>query len=194
MAERVRRRSNVLGRTITVKDRPYKVVGVMPPRFRGQSGKTQMWLPVMMAEHFMYKGATTASFGWWIRVVGRLKPGVSEPTATAQMPGLQAQVAAEAPSFLKNASRDGKEIFQLVPFRDDQSRSRRQPIVRRRAHRGRFRAADACANTANLLLGRAVTRQPEFALRRALGASRGAMLDRLGGSRPAGISSVVAAA
>ena len=166
----------VLGRAVTIKGRPYVVVGVMPPQFRGQSGTAQIWLPVMMADHFMYKGAASGAFSWWMRVVARLAPNVAEPVAVAQMQGLTARVAAEAPIYLKSATRDGTELFQLVPFRAikvDPDVSRSFVVVLAAVG---FVLLIACANTANLLLGRAVTRQPEFALRRALGASRGAIV------------------
>jgi len=161
---------------VLLKDRVYSVVGVMPSSFRGQTGSTQLWLPVMMADHFMYKGAATASYGWWMRVVARLKPEVTAPAASAQMPALSRRVFEIAPSMMKTAMRDGRELFQLVPFREikvdpDVSRS----FVVLLAAVG-FVLLIACANTANLLLGRAVARQGEFAIRRALGASQSAIV------------------
>jgi putative ABC transport system permease protein len=162
-----------VGATIGIKDRRYQIVGVMPATFRGQSGTVEMWVPGMMADHAMYKGAATGAFSWWVRVIARLAPGMSREQAQAAMPGLTGRVAELVPAMMPASRRaDGTELFKLVPLKEtkiDPEVSRTFVLFLLGVG---FVLLIACANTANLLLGRAIARQKEFGVRRALGASR----------------------
>ncbi|HXT30336.1 MAG TPA: ABC transporter permease [Vicinamibacterales bacterium] len=166
----------VIGRTLAIKGRPYEIVGVMPPAFQGQTGTAQIWLPVMMADHFMYEGAASQAFGWWMRVAARVRPDMTLHAAQSRMPAITERTGRIDASRLARATKNGREQFQLLPLRDVKV----DPVVGRSflillAAVG-FVLLIATANTANLLVGRAVTRRAEFALRRAIGASQATVI------------------
>ena len=162
----------IVGKTVSIKNRSYEIIGVLPPTFRGQSGTTEMWITAMASEHAVGKGTASGGFAWWMGVIGRLKPGVNLAQARAEMPGLVKKVDE---TFLAKMS-PGQERYELVPLKElkvhpEVSRS----FVLLLGAVG-FVLLIACANTANLLLGRAIARQKDFAIRRALGAGRAAIV------------------
>ena len=164
--------AQVVGKTLTINGRPYEVIGVMPPAFRGQSGTAELWITAMASEHAIGKGTATSGGWWWMGVIARLKPGVTPVQAAAEMPMLQNLVDQ---TFMARMSPD-EERYQLVPLKalkvhPEVSRS----FVLLLAAVG-FVLLIACANSASLMLGRAIARQKDFALRRALGAGRGVII------------------
>lgn len=161
----------IVGASVTIKQRPYEIIGVMPPAFRGQDGTTEVWLTATAAEHAIGKSATSGGY-WWMGVIARLAPGTTHAQAEAAMPALSARVDE---TFMARMG-PGEERYQLVPFKalkvnPEISRS----FVLLLAAVG-FVLLIACANSANLMLGRAVARRKDFALRRALGASRSVII------------------
>jgi len=156
-----------IGRSVRINDRPYEIVGVMPEAFRGlQILPPDYWAPLALAGQFRdaYAGIED---GIRVQVVGRLKPGMSPQTATA---GLDVWLAAqsgsrptfEPPASIRLRPRPGNlptDLESLVIW---------GPI---------FFAFGlilmiGCANVANLLLARGVSRQREIGIRLSLGASR----------------------
>jgi predicted permease len=166
---------DALGQAITIRNRPYQVIGVLPPSFRGQSGTAELWLTTHAAEHAVGTGMVTHAASWWLQVIARLRPGTSLAEAQAAMPGIVPLVDADVLARIG----PGEERYQLVPLKT----MRISPEVRQSfvLLLGAVLVVllIACANAANLLLGRAVARQREFAVRLAIGAGRGAIVRQL---------------
>jgi putative ABC transport system permease protein len=164
-----------LGQAITIRDRPYQIIGVLPPSFRGQSGTVQIWITANAAEHASGTGMVTSAASWWLQVIGRLKPGTSLAQAEAAMPALVPLVDADVLARIG----PGEERYQFVPLKTMRiSADVRQSFV---LLLGAVLVVllIACANAANLLLGRAVAREREFAVRLAIGAGRGTIVRQL---------------
>jgi hypothetical protein len=77
---------NVLGRSIRLNDKSYRVIGVLPPRFLS-SDKVEFIVPTTISTTIV-PGDANARSASWLQVMGRLKPGVSVEQAQAEMNAL----------------------------------------------------------------------------------------------------------
>lgn len=155
---------NVLGRTMTLNQLVHVVVGVMPPDFRFPSRETKFWAPFRFKEE---NGDGDRS-NHYLRVVARLKSGVSFEQARSEMELVAGQLRREYPKELEDSS------VTTIRWRDELAQ---QPRMLLMALVGAALCVllIACTNLANLLLARALVRRGEFAVRAAVGAS----VDRL---------------
>jgi predicted permease len=150
----------VLGRVVSIDDRPHTVVGVMPEGFEFPVG-VEYWTPL----------AVDASHRVWTKgriwnVLAGLRSGVSLEEAQAEMTAIAARIAQDHPETNEGM---GVRLLRLGEMARDGATGRFVAILHAAAA---FVLLLACVNVSNLLLARATTRQHEMAVRVALGAGR----------------------
>ncbi len=161
----------VIGRRISLNERPFEIVGVMAPGFAFPTAGAELWLPVRIdprAVGDMWGGAN-------LFAVGRLHDGVSAEQAQAELAPVVKRIRRMFPWRMPDEWGADAHVLSLNLAA---TRSVR-PKLFALAGGALLLLLIACGNVANLLLARTVRREREFRTREALGAGRARLARQL---------------
>ena len=157
----------ILGQALTINGASYTVIGVMPSSFQFAFRAADVWLPYQPTD-----AQLTRRFMHGTNLIGRLKSGVSAEQAQAELGVIASRIEKEY-----NQSHAGTGMA-LVPLQE-QVVGQVKPVLLVLLGAVGFVLFIACANVANLLLTKSLTRHKEVAIRAALGATRGRVIRQL---------------
>jgi putative ABC transport system permease protein len=161
--------TKIIGTKLTLDEEPMTVVGVMRPDFRLHlyDQDEELWGPQVLTEDLKSQRKAT-----YLKVIGRLKPGVTIEQGRAEMAGIANNLASEYPS-----TNTGIGVTTVSLPEHLKGKWRRALLILLVAVG--FVLLIACTNVANLLLARGAERERELAIRAAVGAGRGRLLRQL---------------
>jgi putative ABC transport system permease protein len=155
----------IIGRAVAFNGEPYTIIGIMAPGFHSEP-EEDVWIPLQADPN-------STNQGHYLAAAARLKPGVTQAAAQAEMKVVGEQFRRANPKWM-----DKNESVAVVPLKDALVEDATTPLY---ILLGTVLLVllIACANVANLLLARSSGRQREMAIRAAVGANRGIVFRQL---------------
>ena len=171
----------VVGRTITINRVEYAIIGIAPRGFQGHLGpeggaETQVWLP--LGRHPRLTGAASARFARdkdWVRVLGRLSPGTSLVQANAAVSSIMAGIATQFPGTNEFKQASVEPYFAMGAANRFDAELMRAALI----STANIVLLIVCVNISGMVLVRSAARERELAVRLAMGASRGRLIQCL---------------
>ena len=163
----------IVGRSLTLNGRVYTVVGVVPDRVRVLQTNpipfNDVFVPIGQYDDALFRsrGAGNGTVG-----LGRLRPDTTLQQASAEMNAI-------ARNLLRAYPATNRDVGVRVVGLEEDIAGNLRPFVFALFGAVAFVLLIACANVANLLLARSMTRSGEFALRASLGATRGRLITQV---------------
>jgi predicted permease len=167
----------VIGKTIDFNKHPFTVIGVAPPEFGGTivGLAVEFWVPMAELQQVLAGESLTERHPTFVHMMGRLKPGISVEQAQADLTTIAAQISRTYPDDSRNV---GVHVGPLYAASYG-AQTFLRPVLAFLMAAVLMVLLIGCVNIANLLLARALSREREIAIRGALGASRGRLMQQL---------------
>jgi predicted permease len=184
-------RTDALGQTVTINGSPFTIIGVAPERFTGIELGTvaDVWAPITMygtiVPFLAGRPMLEIRGARWLRLVGRTAPGASVERVHTELNGIMSRLADAYPQSNRGTLRapDAPRPVTVVPAHDAALGGGQRAATETRALllMGIVGVVllITCANVANLLVARSARRRREIAVRLAIGAGRGRVVQQM---------------